>query len=93
MAEHGHMRPAEFAKHFRCSRRHVYNLIARGELKHFRLGGKLIVIHRDEVARWENCAGSAMSRDPETKPLLPPGIQGPKSPIIGPSVPGGEHVA
>ena len=44
---------ASLAKRWGCSEVHVRNLINRGELRSFRLGGKLIRIPADEVAGWE----------------------------------------
>ena len=44
---------ASLAKRWGCSEVHVRNLINKGELRSFRLGGKLIRIPADEVARWE----------------------------------------
>jgi excisionase family DNA binding protein len=34
---------AELAALWRCSPQHVYNLIQRGDLKAFRVGGRLII--------------------------------------------------
>jgi excisionase family DNA binding protein len=42
------------AERWACSEQHVRNLVARGELHCFRLGGKLLRIAGEEVARWEN---------------------------------------
>jgi excisionase family DNA binding protein len=42
------------AERWECSEQHVRNLIHRGDLQVFRLGGKLLRIAGEEVARWEN---------------------------------------
>ncbi|WP_409564296.1 helix-turn-helix domain-containing protein [Methylobacterium sp. J-076] len=46
--------PKEVAAEWGCSEQHVRNMVNRGELGHFRLGGKLLRIPRsamDEVER------------------------------------------
>lgn len=50
--------PKSLAEHWECSERHVRNLIARGEIRAFRLGGKLLRIAWDEVDRFEREGGS-----------------------------------
>jgi excisionase family DNA binding protein len=50
--------PKKLAEHWHCSERHVRNLIARGEIRSFRLGGKLLRIAWEEVDRFEREGGS-----------------------------------
>ncbi|MDX0911897.1 excisionase family DNA-binding protein [Sinorhizobium medicae] len=50
--------PKTLAEHWDCSERHVRNLIASGEIRAFRLGGKLLRIPWDEVDRFEREGGS-----------------------------------
>ncbi|RMF00181.1 MAG: DNA-binding protein [Alphaproteobacteria bacterium] len=45
--------PKTLAKRWGCSVSHVYDLIHRGELDHFRLGAKLYRIPVDAVERFE----------------------------------------
>ena len=43
----------QVAQRWGCSESHVRNLIEDGELPHFRLGGKLIRIKKEEIEKWE----------------------------------------
>lgn len=45
--------PAEVAREWGCSERHVRNMINRGQLGHFRLGGKLLRIPRAAITEAE----------------------------------------
>jgi excisionase family DNA binding protein len=54
---------AELANRWSCSRRHIYNLIDRGELHIFRAGGTLRRISAETVRQWEN-AGSPTGSEP-----------------------------
>lgn len=45
--------PASLAERWECSERHVRNLIATGELRSFRLGGKLLRIRKEDVESFE----------------------------------------
>src|SRR5262245_53570393 len=47
------LRPAQLAERWGCSRQFVHNLIRKGVLGHFRLGGKLIRIPAEEVRKLE----------------------------------------
>jgi excisionase family DNA binding protein len=47
--------PAMLATEWQCSERHIRNLIARGELRAFRLGGKLVRIPFDAVEEFLQC--------------------------------------
>ncbi|WP_442980989.1 helix-turn-helix domain-containing protein [Rhizobium sp. T136] len=47
--------PARLAERWECSERHVRNLISSGQLRCFRLGGKLIRIKEEDVERFEEC--------------------------------------
>lgn len=51
------MTPAMLAKRWQCSERHVRNMIERGDLPAFRLGGKLIRIRHDDVVKFEKAGG------------------------------------
>ncbi|AWN36520.1 hypothetical protein DK427_12930 [Methylobacterium radiodurans] len=66
--------PADVAIEWGCSEKHVRNMIHRGELGHFRLGGKLLRIPRSAVEQAECArqtttptpsAGSAPTSSPE----------------------------
>jgi excisionase family DNA binding protein len=55
-AEHklaGALTPRMVAERWATSERHVRNLICRGELRHFRVGGKLLRIAADAVEEFE----------------------------------------
>ena len=45
--------PQSLAEHWNCSPNTIYRLISSGQLRPFRLGGKLIRISVEEVLRWE----------------------------------------
>ena len=45
--------PATLAREWECSERHVRNLVASGELRAFRLGGKLLRIPPDAVEEFQ----------------------------------------
>ena len=45
--------PASLAREWQCSERHVRNLIAKGELQAFKLGGKLWRISAQTVEEYE----------------------------------------
>lgn len=47
------LRPADLAKRWQCSERHVRNLMASGSLPSFRLGSKLIRITLEAVEAYE----------------------------------------
>ncbi|MGT2444500.1 helix-turn-helix domain-containing protein [Ensifer adhaerens] len=47
--------PKSLADRWGCSDRHIRNMIARGELTAYRLGGKLLRIQPQEVERVETC--------------------------------------
>lgn len=55
------MLPRDVAERWQCSERHVRNLINRGELRHFRLGGKLVRIPISAVEEFEECQNSGSS--------------------------------
>lgn len=46
--------PATLAKRWHCSERHIRNMIEKGQLGHFHLGGKLVRIPVNDVERIEN---------------------------------------
>jgi excisionase family DNA binding protein len=52
--------PEEVAERWHCSASHVRKLINRGELPHFRLGGKLLRVPLSELEKWE-CRSSRCS--------------------------------
>jgi len=43
----------KLAERWGCSRQYVHKVIRSGELKHFKLGSKLVRVAAEEVARWE----------------------------------------
>jgi excisionase family DNA binding protein len=45
--------PESLAERWQCSARHVRNMIARGELPAFQLGGKLLRVREDVVEAFE----------------------------------------
>jgi excisionase family DNA binding protein len=46
--------PASLAKRWKCSPRHIRNMVKRGELEAIALGGKLLRITRDVVEAYED---------------------------------------
>lgn len=66
--------PETLARRWICSARHVRNLINEGQLKSFRLGGKLLRIHARDVEEFETCSGDLENigdngqRSPELEP-------------------------
>jgi excisionase family DNA binding protein len=57
--------PKSLAAEWGCSERHVRNLINRGELRAFRLGGKLLRIPAEAAREVEQCSAiaSGVSKD------------------------------
>lgn len=53
--------PATLADYWQCSEQHVRNLINRGELRHVRLGGKLLRIRWCDVEEFECRNGGSQS--------------------------------
>lgn len=65
--------PTTLAERWQCSERHVRNLIASGELRSFRLGGKLLRIRAEDVEAFECPTGGlpdseGNSPSPSNKP-------------------------
>jgi excisionase family DNA binding protein len=52
--------PKTLAAEWGCSERHVRNLINRGQLRAFRLGGKLLRIPAEAVREVEQCPAIAL---------------------------------
>lgn len=50
--------PAMLAARWQCSERHIRNLVDRGEIPSFRLGGKLIRIKITDIEDFENRGGT-----------------------------------
>ncbi len=48
---------SSLAERWDCSRRHIMDMINAGDLRHFRLGAKLLRIPAGEVHRWEDANG------------------------------------
>jgi hypothetical protein len=48
-------RPADLARRWQCSERHVRGLINTGALPSFRLGGKLLRVTIGAIERFEQC--------------------------------------
>jgi len=55
---------ATLADHWGCSLDTVYAMVRSGQLRHFKVGGKLIRIRADEVERFE-CQQNTASNDTE----------------------------
>jgi excisionase family DNA binding protein len=51
--------PAALAREWSCSERHIRNLVAAGQLRAFRLGGKLLRIPEDAVQEFMACQTTA----------------------------------
>jgi excisionase family DNA binding protein len=51
--------PASLAREWSCSERHIRNLVAAGQLRGFRLGGKLLRIPQDAVQEFMQCQNTA----------------------------------
>jgi excisionase family DNA binding protein len=51
--------PAALAREWECSERHIRNLVAAGQLRAFRLGGKLLRIPEDAVQEFMACQTTA----------------------------------
>jgi excisionase family DNA binding protein len=51
--------PAALAREWSCSERHIRNLVAAGQLRGFRLGGKLLRIPADAVEEFMACQTTA----------------------------------
>ena len=49
--------PETLARRWGCSAHHIRNMINRGELPAFRLGGKLMRIRAEVVEEFEQCGG------------------------------------
>ncbi|PWL17438.1 hypothetical protein DKP76_11715 [Falsochrobactrum shanghaiense] len=65
--------PTTLAKRWDCSERHIRNMIDRGELPAFRLGGKLLRIRGEDVEALEcqngelpDCEASSLSHSSKT---------------------------
>jgi excisionase family DNA binding protein len=59
---------ATLAQHWGCGSDTVYSLIRSGDLRAFKLGGKLLRIRADEVERFE-CQNTACNDIEESSPL------------------------
>src|ERR1700730_1734705 len=57
--------PAALALRWQCSERHVRNLVAKGKLRAFRLGGKLLRIPVEAVEEMERCPAIALGSSTE----------------------------
>ncbi|KAA0121465.1 DNA-binding protein [Methylobacterium sp. P1-11] len=60
--------PGEVAEEWGCSEQHVRNMVNRGELGHFRLGGKLLRIPRSAVEAAECAVISAPMTSDGSRP-------------------------
>jgi excisionase family DNA binding protein len=50
--------PVTLARRWQCSSQHIRDMIERGDLKAFRVGGKLLRISAEEVEDYERRNGS-----------------------------------
>lgn len=66
------MRPHQVAERWGCSEQHVRNLIKRGELGHFRLGGRLLRIPASAVEEYEQRQITGVSLAITPPPKSPP---------------------
>ncbi|MBP32497.1 MAG: hypothetical protein CL858_29425 [Cupriavidus sp.] len=64
--------PREVADEWGCSEQHVRNMVNRGDLGHFRLGGKLLRIPRSAVEAAECAVLSATTTSDGSRPLSSP---------------------
>ena len=66
--------PATLADRWGCSSQHIRNLIARGDLKAFKIGAKLYRIRGEAVEEYERCssglaeAAASSSPSPDADP-------------------------
>jgi excisionase family DNA binding protein len=67
------LRPKEVAERWKCSRRHVYTLIANGSLDAFRIGGRLWRVLEDAVEEFEKCHPNSGPFSSEAG-TTPPGV-------------------
>ncbi|MGR9130822.1 helix-turn-helix domain-containing protein [Rhizobium leguminosarum] len=58
--------PAKLAQRWECSERHIRNLISRGELPYFRVGGKLLRIRQEDVEKFECQSGDSPASEANT---------------------------
>ncbi len=56
--------PLTLAKRWECSPKHVRNLINKGQLPSFKLGGKLFRIRTADVLAYEDAQRVAVTRPP-----------------------------
>jgi excisionase family DNA binding protein len=66
--------PKKLAARWGCTPQFVHKLIRNGQLKHFKLGAKLVRIPAEEVARWE--AQQTTSSESSTGEKSSPGGRG-----------------
>ena len=57
--------PAKLAERWDCSERHIRNMIERGEIPSFRLGGKLLRVKMEDVERFE-CQTNQPGESPDS---------------------------
>ncbi|MBK5565220.1 helix-turn-helix domain-containing protein [Ensifer sp. SSB1] len=55
--------PSMLAEEWACSEQHVRNLIKNGKLPHFKLGGKLVRIRREDVEAFERNVSTAADQE------------------------------
>jgi excisionase family DNA binding protein len=73
---------AALADHWQVTTTTIYNLIDRGELRAWRLGGKLWRINADAVGEYE-CQNTASGGSPESAPMAPAtGIMSCTTPMV-----------
>ena len=60
--------PRDVAERWQCSERHIRNVMKAGELRYFRLGGKLVRIPVEAVEEYEKCQSSDLSSIEESLP-------------------------
>ena len=65
--------PNKLAERWDCSKQYIYKLIREKRLKSFNLGGKLVRISAEEVARWEAQQQTTSSESSTDEKSLPGG--------------------
>jgi len=77
------MTPASLSKRWRCSERHIRNLISAGKLECFYLGGKLIRIRGSAIEEYEGksqISTSDKALENGSEAVMPPGKSSRKKP-------------
>src|SRR4051812_38872865 len=71
--------PETLADRWGCSPKHVRNLVNRGELRGFKLGGKLVRIPADAVEEAEQCKTTPLTKSDGSEAASPSPSTSPES--------------